>query len=289
MLENILVYGLTYSGLYAMLAVGFSLVFGVARIINLAHTAFFMTAAYAIYSFVYLTGTPAWAAVLLSIIFTTILGIFFYHFFINPVREHETAMLIVTVAVALCLQELVLVFFGGYYRGVPSLIRGFVSVIGVRVSNQHLLVFGVVIITLILLWQLLMKTRIGIAIRATAQDREVANLMGINVSRIATWTMGISVFLAALAGAVVAPLYTLSPLMWLHPLVIVLATVILGGLGSIKGSFVGALILAFSEVMVIFLVPGGQFLRIPMAMAIMVLILIVRPEGLYGIYFEGER
>ncbi len=289
MLENILVYGLTYSGVYAMLAVGFSLVFGVARIINLSHTAFFMTAAYAIYFFIYQAGVPPLLAMLLAIIVVVFLGILFYHFFINPVREHETALLIVTVAVALTLQEIILIFFGGYYLGVPSLIRGFQTVMGVRVSNQHLIVFAVVIVALLLLWLLLMKTRLGIAIRATAQDREVANLMGINVNRIATWAVAISILLAALAGAVVAPLYTLSPLMWLHPLVIVLATVILGGLGSVKGSFIGAVILAFSEVMVVFLVPEGQFLRIPLAMAIMVLILIIRPEGLFGVYFEGER
>ena len=158
-----------------------------------------------------------------------------------------------------------------------------------RVSNQHLLVFAVVCVTLILLWLLLMKTRLGIAIRVTAQDREVANLMGINVSRIAAQTMTIGVLLAALAGAVVAPLYTLEPMMWLHPLVIVLATVILGGLGSIKGSFIGAVIIAFSEVLVVFLIPGGQYLRIAVAMALMVAILIIRPEGLYGVHFEGER
>ena len=289
MLENILVYGLTYSGVYAMLAVGFSLVFGVARIINLAHTAFFMTAAYAIYYFTFRAGMPPLPAILLATAVTVILGILVYHFFINPVREHETALLIVTVAIALCLQEAILLLFKGHYRGVPSLIRGFQTIAGVRVSNQHLLVFAVVCVALVLLWLLLMKTRLGIAIRVTAQDREVANLMGINVSRIAAYAMTIGVFLAALAGTVVAPLYTLEPMMWLHPLVIVLATVILGGLGSLKGSFIGAVILAFSEVTVVFMIPGGQFLRTAVAMALMVIILLARPEGLFGVHFEGER
>ncbi len=289
MLENILIYGLTYSGVYAMLAVGFSLIFGVARIINMAHTAFFMASAYAIYFFTFQVGLPPFFSVLLAVITIVIIGILFYHFFINPVREHETAMLIVTVAIALFLQELIKLLFKGYYRGVPALIPGYQELGGVRITNQHLLVFAVACITLLLLWFLLMKTRLGIAIRVTAQDREVANLMGINVSRIATYATGISVFLAALAGAVVAPLYTLEPMMWLHPLVIVLAIVILGGLGSLKGSLIGAVILGFSQVLVLFLVPGGQYLWLAVAMVLMVTILLVRPEGLFGVFFEGER
>jgi branched-chain amino acid transport system permease protein len=87
----------------------------------------------------------------------------------------------------------------------------------------------------------------------------------------------------------VAPLYTLEPHMWLNPLVLVLAIVILGGLGSVKGSFIGAMILAFIEVTVVFLMPGGAFLKVAIALAIMLAILIIRPEGLFGVYMEGER
>jgi branched-chain amino acid transport system permease protein len=147
----------------------------------------------------------------------------------------------------------------------------------------------VVSISLVIVWLVLMKTRLGTAIRASAQDREVANLMGMNVARIAAATMAISVGLAAVAGVMVAPLYTLEPHMWLSPLVLVLAIVILGGLGSIKGSFIGAMILAFIEVTVVFLMPGGAFLKVAIALTIMLIILIIRPEGLFGVYMEGER
>jgi branched-chain amino acid transport system permease protein len=139
------------------------------------------------------------------------------------------------------------------------------------------------------LWALLMKTRLGLAIRSTAEDREVANLMGMNESRVAMITMGISVGLAALTGAVIVPLTTLSPFMWMPPLIMMMAVVVLGGLGSIKGSFVGGYILGFAESLVVFLIPMGAFLKGSVALSIMILVLLIRPEGLFGIAFEEER
>ena len=289
MLSDILVYGLMNGAVYAMLAIGFSLIFGAARILNLAHTAFFMLGAYAIYFFGSNLALSPYIAIPLSIVTVVLIGVIVYYVFLEPIREHETAVLIVTVAVALVFQEAVLIIFGGHYRGVSSIISGYISPLGFRISYQYLLTLGVVSFCLLVVWLLLMKTRLGIAIRASAQDREIANLMGMNVAQIAAATMAISVGLAAVAGVMVAPLYTLEPHMWLSPLVLVLAIVILGGLGSIKGSFIGAMILAFIEVTVVFLMPGGAFLKVAIALAIMLVILIVRPEGLFGVYLEGER
>jgi branched-chain amino acid transport system permease protein len=289
MLSDILVYGLMNGAVYAMLAIGFSLIFGAARIINLAHTAFFMLAAYAVLFFGSNLALHPLISIPLSIIVVVVIGVFVYYVFMEPIREHETAVLIVTVAVALVLQETILIVFGGHYRGVSSIVSGYISPMGIRVSYQYLLTLGVVSLSLVVVWLVLMKTRLGTAIRASAQDREVANLMGMNVARIAAATMAISVGLAAVAGVMVAPLYTLEPHMWLNPLVLVLAIVILGGLGSVKGSFIGAMILAFIEVTVVFLMPGGAFLKVAIALAIMLAILIIRPEGLFGVYMEGER
>ena len=289
MLSDILVIGLMNGAVYAMLAVGFSLIFGAARIINLAHTAFFMLAAYAVLFFGSNLAFHPLISIPLSIIVVVVIGVFVYYVFMEPIREHETAVLIITVAVALVLQEAILIVFGGHYRGVSSIISGYISPMGIRVSYQYLLTLGVVSLSLVAVWLVLMKTRLGIAIRASAQDREVANLMGMNVAKIAAATMAISVGLAAVAGVMVAPLYTLEPHMWLSPLVLVLAIVILGGLGSVKGSFIGAMILAFIEVTVVFLMPGGAFLKVAIALAIMLAILIIRPEGLFGVYMEGER
>ena len=113
--------------------------------------------------------------------------------------------------------------------------------------------------------------------------------MGINEAQVAMITMGISVGLAAFTGAVVVPLAILEPGMWMHPLIMMMAAVVLGGLGSLKGSFLGAYILGFSEALVVFLAPMGAFLKGSVALSIMILVLLIRPEGLFGVSFEEER
>jgi len=289
MIQNIIINGLINGSIYALLAIGFSLVFGVARIVNIAHTAFYMLAAYFIYVGCHHLGMSPYVAMPLSIILVGLLGVLSYKLFINPIREHEAAVLIATIALAMVIQEALLISFGGHYLGVPPLVSGYATIVGVKVTYQHLLAFGVAVLALIGTWTLLMKTRLGLALRATAQDREVANLMGMNEARVAMLTMGISVMLAGLGGAIVVPLFVLDPHMWMHPLIMMLAIVVLGGLGSIKGSFVGAYILAFAEVLVVFLLPMGAYLKGSVALSIMILVLLIRPEGLFGVAFEEER
>jgi len=106
---------------------------------------------------------------------------------------------------------------------------------------------------------------------------------------VAMITMGVSVGLAALSGAVVVPLAIVNPFMWMHPLIMMMAVVVLGGLGSIKGSFLGAYILGFAESLVVFLIPMGSYLKGSVALSIMILVLLIRPEGLFGVTFEEER
>ena len=289
MAENIIVYGLVSSGVYALLAVGFSLIFGVARIVNLSHTAFYMLAAYLIYSLVSATGLNLYLSIVIAIVAVIIVGTFSYKFLIARVRQHEATTLIVTIALAVIIQEAILQGFGGQPRGVPKLVAGSVDIFGVTVLNQQLLTLGVVVLLLLVTWFFLIRTKSGVAIRATAQDRDVANLMGINVPRIEMLVMAISVGLAAIAGALIAPLAVLTPGMWAHPLVMILAVVVLGGLGSIQGSLIGALILGFAENLVVFLAPSGAFLKTSVALTIMLIVILIKPEGLFGIVFEEER
>ena len=289
MAENIIVYGLVSSGVYALLAVGFSLIFGVARIVNLAHTAFYMLAAYLIYSLASSVGLNLYLSIIIAIVIVSFVGTISYKFLIARVRQHEATTLIVTIAIAVIMQEAILKGFGGQPRGVPKLISGSVDIFGVTVLNQQLLTFGVVILLLLATWFFLMRTKPGVAIRAIAQDREVANLMGINVPRMEMLTMAISVGLAAIAGALVAPLLLVTPGMWTHPLVMILAVVVLGGLGSLQGSLIGAIILGFAENMVVFLAPSGSFLKTSVALTVMLIVILIKPEGLFGIVFEEER
>ncbi len=289
MILDIIITGLIHGSTYALLAIGFSLIFGVARIVNIAHTAFYMVAAFCIFFVTHNLGLHPVVGMLIGVPLVTVLGMVTYRIFIAPIREHEGAVLIGTIALAIALQEVMLLIFTGDYRSVPALVPGYLSIVGVKVQYQQLITFIAALIILGLLRLLLLKTRLGLAIRSTAQDREVANLMGMNESRVALYTVGISIALAGFTGAVIVPLTIVEPFMWLHPLIMMMAVVVLGGLGSIKGSFFAAYILGFAEAVVVFLIPMGAFLKGSVALSIMILVLLMRPEGLFGIAFEEER
>jgi branched-chain amino acid transport system permease protein len=289
MLLDIIIAGLISGSIYALLAIGFSLIFGVARIVNIAHTAFYMLAAYCIYYGTNRLGFHPLPSMVAAVILVSFLGLLSYKLFIDPIREHEGAVLIGTIALAMAFQEIMLILFTGDFLSVPLLINGYMTIGGIKVSYQQVLTIGVALLALLAVWAFLKLTRVGLAIRSTAEDREVANLMGINESRIAMITMVISVALAGLTGAVVVPLAIVNPFMWTSPLIMMMAVVVLGGLGSIKGSFVGAYILGFAEAMVVFLAPNGAYLKGSVALSIMILVLLIRPEGLFGVSFEEER
>jgi branched-chain amino acid transport system permease protein len=289
LLQDILVTGLVNGGVYALLAIGFSLIFGVARIVNIAHTAFYMLAAYCFYTLLTKTGLGFVLSGLISVAAVTLFSVLCYRLVIEPVREHEAAVLIATIALALVFQELMLYAFGGHFLGIPSTLEGSMRFLGVSIPYQRLLILVVAGVSLVLVWLVLYRTRLGLAIRATANDLEVANLMGMNVHRVAMATVAISVALAAVAGVVVAPVFVVDPFMWLAPLVTMLAIVVLGGLGSMKGSLIGALIIGYVEAITVFAVPAGAYLKGAVALLIMVIVLLARPEGLFGVAFEEER
>jgi branched-chain amino acid transport system permease protein len=287
--QDILVTGLVNGGVYALLATGFSLIFGVARIVNIAHTAFYMLAAYCFYTLLTKTGLGFVLSGLISVGAVTLFSVVCYRLVIEPVREHEAAVLIATIALALVFQELMLYSFGGHFLGIPSTLEGSMRFLGVSIPYQRLLILLVAGAMLVIVWFVLYRTRLGLAIRATANDLEVANLMGMNVHRVAMATVAISVSLAAVAGVVVAPVFVVDPFMWLSPLVTMLAIVVLGGLGSLKGSLIGALIIGYVEAITVFAVPAGAYLKGAVALLIMVIVLLARPEGLFGVAFEEER
>ena len=217
MIQMIFINGLVFGGVYAVLAVGFSLVFGVAKILNMAHTAFYMVTAYLIFIATTMLGFPLLLSVVLSAFISGILGIVCYQLLFDRVKEHQTAVMIISVALAILFQEVLLLIFAGHFRNILPFIPGYVEIVGLRVSNQHVITIGVSIATLIGLWILLSKSFLGKAIRAIADDSEIANLMGINVGQVCMITMGISTLLAGVAAAAIVPIFTLEPHMWLHP------------------------------------------------------------------------
>jgi len=299
MIVPILIRTLTRGAVYALLASGMTLLFGVAHIVNLAHTAFFMVASFGVF---YLTSTrisqvafdgPGWPvlpSIIIAILGVTGLGLLVYRFLIDRVRQHPQVVLLITIALAMVFQEIMDFTFEGHARRIrDAFIPGRVEILGESISYDRLLIVGVAVAVMVGLWLILSKTKLGVAIRATANDPEVANLMGISVSRTMLITMGIGTGLAALAGTLTAPLWVFHPHVWMGPLTMVLAIVVLGGLGSIKGSLIGAFIIALVENLVIFLLPDYGYLRMAFALLFMIVVLSVRPGGLFGTIFEEER
>jgi len=279
---------LVNGSVYALLALGLSLIFGVGRLINMAHTAFFVVAAYILYYFTRQLGWGAAESIAITVVGIVILGALVYKLLINRVRQHAQAVLLITVALAMAFQELLYIGFGSFYRSVDPLIGGTVTVWGIIVPRQYLLVIGAVVAVLVILALLLSRTKTGISIRAVANDSEIANVLGINVARTLLITMCMATGLAAVAAVLVAPIWILYPPMWMHTLTIILVVVVLGGLGSIKGSIIGAFIIALVEQVV--LISGiSTHLVDTFVLLAMVIVLAVRPGGLFGIVLEEER
>jgi branched-chain amino acid transport system permease protein len=290
MIGAILINSLVSGGIYAILAIGFSLIFGVAKILNMAHTAFYMVTGFLLYIAVERIGVPPLPSYILVILSTGILAMICYKSFFDRVKTQESAVMIISIALAMLFQEIFLLKFGAQHRQIQPFVAGFIEITGViRVTYQHLFTIGTFVVVMYGIWILLSRTKLGKVIRAVSEDSEIANLMGINVSKVSLITIGISGVLAGVAGVVVVPLFTLHPLMWVHPLIIVLASVVLGGLGSVKGSVIGAFILAFAETIVAILIPMGSFLGGAVSLSIMIVMLLIRPEGLFGVVFEEER
>jgi len=289
MIEQLIVLTILRGCLYSLLALGMSLIYGVGRIINLAHTALFMVAAFGLYYLTVSLGWPMFASIIVAVVGIAAVGLLVYRYLLDRIRQHGAAVLIVTVALAMAIQELMLKGFGSLPRSIGYIVQGQREILGIVVYNQQLLTVGVAAAVIIILWLVLSKTKLGISIRATANDPEVASLMGISVSRTLMLTTGIGTGLAGVAAVLVAPLQGVIYYMWLAPLMMVLVIVVLGGLGSIKGSIIGAFIIGLVEALVFTLMPTHAYLYTVAALAVMVVMLVVRPAGLFGTLFEEER
>ena len=289
MIEQLIVLTVLRGCLYSLLALGMSLIYGVGRIVNLAHTAFFMLAAFGLYYFTVRLGWPISASIVVAVVGVAALGLLVYRYLLDRIRQHGAAVLIVTVALAMAIQELMLKGFGSLPGSIDPVLQGRREILGIIVYDQQLLTVGIAAAVIVILWLVLSKTKLGISIRATADDPEVASLMGLSVSRTLMVTMGIGTGLAGVAAVLVAPLQGVIYYMWLAPLTMVLVIVVLGGLGSIKGSIIGAFIIALVEALVFTLIPTMAYLYTVAALAVMVVMLVVKPAGLFGTLFEEER
>ena len=203
-----------------------------------------------------------------------------YKILIGPLREKEARAALVTLALALILQESVKLIWGPEVQSISYVVVGYVTILGVRVTSQKLLAAITAVFLVVVLMVFIRRTKQGKAIRAVAQNMEVARLVGINISKVMIMTMGISVLLAGFAAVLFAPVYLISPTEWTI-LFRSFPTIILGGLGSLKGSLAAAFIIAGIEKVIEFTIGGGYIVP-TVTFAVMIIILFVRPAGLFG-------
>lgn len=293
MIEQILVQGLLTGAVFALLALGFTLLYSVAGVINFAHGALLMLGAYTF--FILTVGhfrfDPT-LALFLATIFIALAGTIVYALSIHPVIGDPLAPLVTTIGVALVIQQVVLIMFGPTPRpiSVPTFARGSTNFLGTTVLHSQLLSFAASLVLFTVILTFVAKTKIGKAMRAVAQDREVAMLIGVNTPRLYILTIAISTALSVIAGLLIGFSTTrvADPFMWNYPLVLSFAIVIIGGLGSMKGSFIGGFIIGYIEIAIVYSVPGGSYLKGGAALAVMVAILLIRPKGLFGKRIELE-
>ncbi|HXQ67105.1 MAG TPA: branched-chain amino acid ABC transporter permease [Alphaproteobacteria bacterium] len=279
-MAEILVYGAVISAIYAMLAVGFTLIFGVARILNLAHGSFYALGAYGVYALTADAHLPLFLAAPVAVLLVALFGVAVERVLVRPLRRSTLAVLMITLAVALMVEQVLLLIFGSEARNVPSMVNATFHVMGADVSGQRLLALSGAIVILSGLWFFMQRTRLGSAILAISQDAEAAQYMGIPSDRIYSLVMGLSAGIAAAAGVLVAPFQTVIPGMGLLPLVKAFAIVVVGGLGSIVGSIVGALLLGYTETIIAFKI-SIEWSQI-VSVAAVLITLILRPAGFFG-------
>ncbi len=277
---KILIFGAVVSGIWALVASGFSLIFGVARILNFAHGTLFVLSAY--FGIVLIKyGINNYIAFVLGILFAGVIGVIIFRLTISPIKTHEVMVVIVTLAIALLVEQFLLLVFGEHGISFPSLIGGIQNIGGVRITNIRILSFFVAMATLILLEVFITRTKTGKMINATSQDMEAAMLMGIDVDRIYLITMFISSILAGLGGLLYSQIFATTPIVSVKALIYAFAIVILGGLGSLRGSIIASFIVGYVIVVTITFL-GARWSEFVMLLTI-ISILVVKPTGLFGV------
>ncbi len=278
---DVLVQGALTSAVIALVAIGFSLVYGVGGIVNLAHGSFFMIGAYAAYALTE-ADVPLVLAAAGGVAAAMLAGVLLERLVIAPIRHQDVAVLIATLAVAILVESGVRFFYGGLERQLPGFVDGAVDVFGVGLQQARLLAGGVALVAIVAVLLVLTRSPAGRMVRAVAQDSEAAQLVGVRPERVTLYVLAIGAGLAGLAGVLTAPYGVLTPTMWLLPLTQAFAIVILGGLGSIQGTVLASVIVGFLDRFVAFNVRDGDIKVGLVTVAVILATLVLRPQGLLG-------
>jgi branched-chain amino acid transport system permease protein len=274
----------TFGGLLFLLSAGFSLIFGLMRIPNLTHGSMFMVGAYLATTF--LSGALGftlnfWLAAILAALEVAVLGALMERLLLRRLAGQQLAQVLVTLGVSFMVADLCLMAWGGDPISVttPPGLGGFLRLGPTVAPLYRLAIIGIAVVFAIALWLMLERTRLGAMIRAGVDDPQMARVVGIRVSQLFTLVFGLGAGLAGFAGVIGAPILSVYPGLDQDMLPLALVVVILGGTGSLIGSFVGSIIVGFIYNFGQALVPELAYFVLFLPM---VLVLVLRPQGLFG-------
>jgi branched-chain amino acid transport system permease protein len=269
------------SSIYALVAVGLALSFGVMRMANFAHGEFFMAGAYVVYVLYALCGVPFLLAVIVSIPVVALMGLATERLIFRPTRENLLAGFMATAGLSFVLQVLAGRLWGvGLMKPVPIPYMGAVDLLDARIGIQRLIVIPAALMTLGALWFFLYRTKLGKALRACVQKPDAAALQGIALNRMSAIAMGIAGASAGLAGALMAPITPVTPYMGHNIVLIAFVVVILGGMANIHGAVLAAALLGFLHTFCTTIWDG--VVATMAGVGVMALVLVLRPQGLMG-------
>lgn len=272
--------GLVIGAMYMLMAVGFTLVFGIMRVVNFAHGEFYMLGAFtAFFTYVYWE-IPFVICLAIAALIIGILGMLIERALIQPFRSDEMSGMIATLAISVIIQNGAVLLWGPVPRAMPDIVTGTLAVGPFSFPWSRLVVITAAALIFAAFWVFMQRTRMGRAMRAVAQDTETALLQGIRVNYVYPLAFGISVALAVLAGALMGPVFSVSPFVGLTPMLKAFVVVILGGLGSVPGAVVGGLMLGMIESFTATIF--GSLVADILQLLLVILILLVRPSGLLG-------
>ncbi len=272
--------GLMAGLIYVLMALGFTLIFGIMRIVNFAHGEFYMLGGFVVFALFGKLGWNYYLTVAAAALLTGVFGAAVERLLLRPFIGRELNGMIMALAIAITLQSTAAIVNGPEEVSVPRPVSGVADLGVARVPLDRLTVGGITLLILVLFWAFLGFTRWGLAMRAVAQDSEVAAIQGVRPRVINPLAFGIGSLLAGSAGALMAPVYTVYPYMGELPMLKAFVVVILGGLGSIPGAVLGGLLLGLVESG--FATFYNTTIATMVAFGMVIAILLFRPRGLLG-------
>jgi branched-chain amino acid transport system permease protein len=274
------VIGLSIGSIYILMALGLTLMFGMMHIINFAHGAVYMLGAFVIYYVFFQGGAPYFVAFAVAMVLLGIFGYLVERGIYRPIKGGIEPTLVALLALSTFLEAAGYPVFGQLDKHVPSVFEGTRSVLGVSLSVERLMIIPIAAALVAGIYLFINQTKIGAAMRAIEQDKEAAALQGVDVNMVNGLAFAVGFALAAAAGALIAPIFKLDPMMGDQPLLKAFIIIILGGLGSIPGAILGGLMLGLIDsVVATALGAEPAFL---LSFVFIILLLLFRPAGLFG-------